>query len=61
MVGIFPDRDSVIRLIGLHLMVIDDEWQIGRGHFSLASMKALLEPESLAEVETLPMPALPIH
>ena len=38
-VGIFPDRDSVIRLVGSLLMEIDDEWQIGRRYFSQASMK----------------------
>jgi transposase-like protein len=60
-VGIFPDRDSVIRLVGSLLMEIDDEWQIGRRYFSQASMKALLEPEPQMDMEALPMPLIPIH
>jgi putative transposase len=60
-VGIFPDRDSVIRLVGSLLMEIDDEWQIGRRYFSQASMKALLEPEPQVDMQALPMPVLPIH
>jgi transposase-like protein len=60
-VGIFPDRDSVIRLVGSLLMEADDEWQIGRRYFSQASMKTLLEPEPQADTQALPMPVLPIH
>lgn len=60
-VGVFPDRDSVIRLVGSLLMEVDDEWQIGRRYFSQASMKELLEPEPLADAKALPMPVLPIH
>jgi putative transposase len=60
-VGVFPDRDSVIRLVGSLLMEVDDEWQIGRRYFSQASMKELLEPEPLADATALPMPVLPIH
>ncbi|KPK05625.1 MAG: transposase [Anaerolineae bacterium SG8_19] len=60
-VGIFPDRDSVIRLVGSLLMETDDEWQIGRRYFSQASMKALLEPEPQMDMEALPMPLIPIH
>jgi transposase-like protein len=60
-VGIFPDRASVIRLVGSLLMEVDDEWQIGRRNFSQASIKELLEPEPLADAKALPMPVLPIH
>jgi putative transposase len=60
-VGVFPDRDSVIRLVGSLLMEVDDEWQIGRRYFSQASMKELLEPEPLVDAKALPMPVLPIH
>jgi transposase-like protein len=60
-VGVFPDRDSVIRLVGLLLMEVDDEWHIGRRYFSQASMKELLEPEPLADAKALPMPVLPVH
>ena len=54
-VGVFPDRDSVIRLVGSLLMEADDEWQIGRRYFSQASMKELLEPKPLADAKALPM------
>jgi len=60
-VGVFPDRDSVIRLVGSLLTEVDDEWQIGRRYFSQASMKELLDPEPLADAKALPMPVLPIH
>jgi putative transposase len=44
-VGIFPDTDSVLRLVGSVLMEIHDEWQAGRRYFSLESMKKLTDPE----------------
>ena len=60
-VGIFPDRNAVIRLVGALLMEIDDEWQIGRRYFSLASMKELLEPDDEAKLAALPIPLAPVH
>jgi transposase-like protein len=60
-VGVFPDRASVIRLVGSLLIETDDEWQISRRYFSQVSMKELLEPEPLANAKALPMPVLPIH
>jgi putative transposase len=44
-VGVFPDQDSVIRLVGLVLQEIDDEWQIERRYFSQDSMRKLREPD----------------
>lgn len=42
-VGILPDHESVIRLVGSVLMEIDDEWQIERRYFSHDSMHKLKE------------------
>lgn len=43
-VGIFPDPDAVLRLVGSVLIEINDEWQIGRRYFSKASMRSMKEP-----------------
>jgi transposase-like protein len=60
-VGIFPDRPSIIRLAGSLLVEMDDEWRIGRRYFSEESLKALLKPAPLAPLPALSVPVLPIH
>ena len=48
MVGIFPTRDSVIRLVGMMLAEQDDEWQDGRCYFrpeTMALIDAVTESE----------------
>ncbi len=53
-VGVFPDQDSVIRLVGSVLLEIDDEWHIERRYFSQDSMRKLHEPP--AEIPSSPGP-----
>ena len=50
MVGIFPTRGSVIRLVGMILAEQDDEWQDGRRCFrpeSMALVDVVAEPEEV--------------
>lgn len=45
-VGIFPTRASLVRLVGMLLSEQDDEWAIGRAYFSAESM-ALIDAPAL--------------
>jgi putative transposase len=56
-VGIFPDRGSLIRLFGAMLSEQNDEWIVGRRYFSEQSMKKLKgaeDPEPQAHTSQLP-------
>jgi transposase-like protein len=60
-VGIFPDVPSAVRLVGSILMEIDDEWQVGKRYFSLASMQKLEEPAPIQIAEPLALRLAPVH
>lgn len=60
-VGIFPDADAVVRLVGSVLMEVHDEWQAGRRYFSLASMRKLHEPAEDRHALPSPLRLAPIH
>ena len=49
-VGIFPTRRSLVRLVGMLLAEQDDEWAVGRNYFSAESMALIDAPSSIEEV-----------
>lgn len=60
-VGVFPDQDAVIRLVGAVLLEISDDWQVGRRYFSLDSMRQLSQPEPLLGAEPSPLRLAPVR
>jgi transposase-like protein len=54
-VGIFPHRASVIRLVGMILAEQDDEWQDGRCYFRPETMSAI---DALIPIEEVGQPLL---
>lgn len=56
-VGIFPNRGAVVRLLGAVLAEQNDEWAVGRHYFSETSMRKLVQPTEDALVARLDPPA----
>lgn len=52
-VGIFPSRNSLLRLAGALLEEQNDEWAVGRRYFSTESMNKLFEPSNEEVVQAL--------
>jgi putative transposase len=62
-VGIFPNDDAVIRLIGAVLLEVHDEWQVAEracfSEHSMAQLNQISDDDPTKEVTSDSQPALP--
>jgi len=57
-VGIFPDDQSLIRLVSMLAIEANDEWLVSRGYISLQSLEPVLEETTLSHKQTKETPEL---
>ena len=53
-VGIFPNEQSIIRLIGAVLLEQNDEWQTQNHYMQIEGMAELSTPALITEQATIP-------
>ncbi len=57
MIGIFPNRAAVIRLVGAVLAEQNDEWAVARRYISAESIAKALTPPSVEPEEMIAITA----